>query len=45
MGVMVVPGFVSVPAAMNAFDEDGTVTEDVAASITALIERLKEAVA
>jgi len=38
---MVVPGFVSVPSAMNAFDDDGAVSDDVSASITALVQRLK----
>ena len=44
LGVMVVPGFVSVPSAMNAFDDEGVVSEDVSASITALVERLRDAI-
>lgn len=44
LGVMVVPGFVTVPKAMQAFDDNGAVSEDVAASISALAERLKDAI-
>jgi NAD(P)H-dependent FMN reductase len=44
LGVMVVPGFVSLPGASKAFSDDGTLSEDVESSIAALVQRLTEAV-
>lgn len=44
LGVMIVPGFVSVPSASSAFAEDGSVDENTAASIASLVDRLMEAI-
>jgi NAD(P)H-dependent FMN reductase len=43
LGVMVIPGFVSVPSASNAFADDGSVDENTAEAIASLVDRLVEA--
>ena len=44
LGIMVVPGFVSLPFAEEAFDDNDGVSEQIAASIGTLVERLKDAI-
>ena len=44
LGVMVVPGFVSVPSASNAFADDGSIDENTATSIASLVDRLIKAI-
>ena len=41
---MVVPGFVTLPFAEEAFDDNDGVSEQIAASIGALVERLEDAI-